>query len=143
MLSYITKRRLLWFTATCIFVFVTLKVYAGIALQNTINPSAEIFNYGRQVVLTGPLRCSEQGNTALRVTLTQRSTGAVAEGQIVFECSTNLQQWTVVANTRGQQRFEPGPAVAVALGHVRSSSGGSEDAHQWLVNVNLYNGIGR
>ena len=141
MLTHFTRRRVLWLTASFIAIIVALKLYAGVRLTNTINPSAEILNNGEEVVLTGPIQCSEPGTTVIRVTLTQRTTGAIAEGQTVFECSTTLQQWRAVVHTRGKERFVPGQAVAVALGFGRGSTGVIEDAHQWLVNVNLYNGI--
>lgn len=106
---------------------------------NTIDAQAIVTNNGRHLVVTGPI----QGDTAgerlyLRVTITQRTTGAMAEGVAVFTLTGELQQWQVAATTDGKATFEPGPATAVAI--ARTALGGNtSDAHQWLVNVTLVN----
>jgi hypothetical protein len=75
----------------------------------------------------------------MRVTVTQRSTGAVAEGQLVFDCSTTQQEWQVHANVLGRETFQPGPARAVAMARTTTDRGETDDAHQWLVDVTLVN----
>ena len=47
---------------------------------------------GRQVTVTGPIAVTTGERTELRVTVTQRSTGAVAEGIIFFTGSGRLKQ---------------------------------------------------
>jgi hypothetical protein len=72
----------------------------------------------------------------VRVTVTQRSTGALAQGRGVITCTGAPQQWEVGATVFGQEKFVDGRAIAVAL--ARSTSHGiTTDAHQWLVDVTL------
>jgi hypothetical protein len=73
----------------------------------------------------------------LRVTVSQRTTGAVAEGETLFKANGNEQQWAVHARTFGRQRFEPGPATATALALTLARGGEVTDSHQWLVEVTL------
>jgi hypothetical protein len=95
-----------------------------------------VFDNGHQLLLTGPVSCTESERTDLRVIVTQRSTGAVAEGRAFITCTGNVQHWEVMASTQGHATFQEGSATAVAL--ARSlSSGEATDAHQWLVNITL------
>lgn len=103
---------------------------------NTIDPVATITDNGRQIIVTGPIRCDEIQRGDLRVTVTQRSTGAVAEGRTVITCTVDEQQWEVRASVQGKKAFEAGPAIAVALAST-SNSGDTDDAHQWLVDITL------
>ena len=105
---------------------------------NTIDPAAEISEKGRHVRLTGPIACTVGERADIQVTLTQRATGAIAEGRTHFTCTGYLQQWEVRAEVRGREKFEPGAAAAVALG-ITSLHGRSGDSHQWLVQVTLVN----
>jgi hypothetical protein len=103
---------------------------------NTIDPVATVTDNGRQIVVTGPITCDGNQRADLRVTVTQRSTGAVAEGRAVITCTGAEQQWEVRAPTQGKEMFEAGPATAVAVAST-SSAGDTDDAHQWLVNITL------
>src|SRR6266567_2050943 len=105
-------------------------------ILNTINPVAIVTDNGRHISVTGPLACSGSEPAYLRVTVTQRSTGAVAEGSALITCTTDIQQWAVYASTQGNATFQEGPAVAVALGHT-TDRGNTDDANQWLVNIAL------
>jgi hypothetical protein len=86
--------------------------------------------------VTGPVACTEGEIGHQRVSVTQRSTGAVAEGRTRIVCTGELQQWEVQAAVLGEQTFEEGPATAVALCRA-TDRGESTDAHQWLVEVTL------
>jgi hypothetical protein len=110
--------------------------FARVAV-NTIDPVAVVSVDGRNVVLTGPLACDQNQTADLRVTLTQRTTGAVASGRIFFPCSTTTQQWEVEVRAKGRESFAPGEAAAVALARTVIGGGASDDAHQWLVNIIL------
>jgi hypothetical protein len=105
-------------------------------VANTINLSGTVSDDGRRLVLTGPLSTDVEQLVQLRVTVTQRSTGAVAEGQLRLTGTTSQQQWTVEAKTHGDETFEEGPATAVALA-ISTTNGHADDAHQWLVNITL------
>jgi hypothetical protein len=116
-------------------VFVARTTFARIA-YNTIDPVGIVANKGRAVTVTGPIAITEGERTALRVTVTQRSTGAVAEKVIFFTGSDATNQWEITATAESRAGFEAGPATVVGL--ARSSINGKPtDAHQWLVNVTL------
>ena len=126
---------------TLLGVVVAPLAYARV-MTNTIDPVATVSDNGRRIVLTGPIGIGDgtvlkAGETAyLRVTLTQRTTGAVAEGIAILRGTGELQQWEVQAKTRGKASFEAGPATAVAIG-ITGDRGHTTDAHQWLVNITL------
>ena len=105
---------------------------------NTIDPIGIVTDKGRKVMVTGPIAVTAGQRTELRVTVTQRSTGAVAEGVIFFSGTGQTNQWELTALTEGRAPFTAGPAIVVGL--ARSSVRGQPtDAHQWLVNVTLLN----
>ena len=115
-------------------VFAAPTVVARISM-NTIDPVGIVADQ-RQVTVTGPIAVTTGERTELRVTVTQRSTGAVAEGIIFFTGTGQTNQWEVTAMAEGRATFEAGPATAVGL--ARSSiNGHATDAHQWLVNITL------
>lgn len=70
------------------------------------------------------------------MTVTQRSTGAVAEGRTLATCTGDTQQWEAQASTLGPASFEAGPATATALGRT-VDHGTTTDAHQWWVDLTL------
>ena len=105
-------------------------------MGNTIDPTATLIDNGRSVVVTGPIQCSETQPAYLRVTVSQRSTGAVAGGIAQITCTPEQEQWSVRITTQGNATFEEGPAIATAL--ARSTLQGSpDDAHQWLVEITI------
>jgi hypothetical protein len=132
------KRLKTWLVSATVLVilagvFVARTAFAKI-LGNTIDPVGIVADQGRQVTVTGPIAVTEGERTELRVTVTQRSTGAVAEGVLFFTGSGQTNQWEVTAVAEGRAAFEAGPATVVGL--ARSSiNGQATDAHQWLVNV--------
>jgi hypothetical protein len=104
---------------------------------NTIDPEASVSADGRQLVVTGPCRIEPAGErVSLRVTVTQRTTGAVAEGRVFFTGTGELQHWELRATTRGQPSFAPGAATATAIATTRAGAE-TTDAHQWLVQITL------
>jgi len=105
-------------------------------VYNTIDPLATVTDNGRLVIATGPISCTRGERLFLRVTVTQRATGAVAEGSTRIVCTGNNQQWQVNAATQGPETFGEGPAIAVAIART-AFRGEITDAHQWLVNITL------
>ena len=107
-------------------------------LLNTIDPVAIVTDNGRHLVVTGPIECTRGERTFIRLTVTQRVTGAIAEGRTLLVCDGegSPQQWRIDAAIQGRERFQPGAAIAAASARatVRNES---TDAHQWLVEVNL------
>ncbi|HZW11421.1 MAG TPA: hypothetical protein VFF69_16070 [Phycisphaerales bacterium] len=106
---------------------------------NTIDTTATISDKGRHLVLTGPLTCDRVQWVDLRVTVTQRETGALAEGCVRFIGTPEQQIWTLEAQTKGRNGFVAGPATAVALA-TSTLNGQTDDAHQWLVDIVLEEG---
>ncbi len=116
-------------------VFAGRMAFARVA-YNTIDPVAIVTDNGRQLVVTGPIECTDSDRAYARVTVTQRSTGAVAEGHTRITCTGDAQQWEIHAATQGTQTFTEGPATAVGLART-TQRGQTDDAHQWLVDVTL------
>ena len=105
-------------------------------VNNTIDPVAVMTGDGRQVIVTGPIECTAGERTFIRITLTQRSTAAFAEGRGVLTCTGSTQQWEVDAPLQGKEVLVDGPAIAVAVAR-STDHGQTTDAHQWLVDVTL------
>jgi hypothetical protein len=104
--------------------------------NNKIDTVAIVTDNGRRILLTGPVECGDGERADLRVTVTQRETGAVAEGHTFITCTGEPQRWEIDALTQGDQTFEEGPVVGVLAGRT-VSRGETTDAHQWLVNITL------
>jgi hypothetical protein len=117
--------------------FISQTSFAKLA-ANTIDPVGIVSDNGRHVALTGPVSATSGDRVEMQVMVTQRSTGAVAEGIVFFTGTGEVTQWAVTAATCGPAAFEPGPATVVALA-LTSVKGQPDDAHQWLVNVTLVN----
>ena len=62
-------------------VCITPLTFAAIT-SATINPLAIVADNGRHLIVSGPMVCTESETVELRVQVTQRATGAVAEGRI-------------------------------------------------------------
>ena len=103
---------------------------------NTINPIVTLSNKGRHLVVTGPLACDRVQWVDLQVTVTQRDTGAVAEGRVRVLGTPEPRIWTLEASAIGDNAFVAGPAQAVALA-TTTFRGTTDDARQWLVDVTL------
>ena len=116
-------------------VFVGPVAFARIA-RNTIDPVAIVTDNGRHLIVTGPIECTEGQKGYLHVTVTQRTTGAVAEGRTMITCTGLTQQWEIHAAPQGKESFTEGDATAVGLART-TDRGDADDAHQWLVNVTL------
>ena len=102
----------------------------------TINPLAIVTDNGRHLIVSGPMVCTESETVELRVQVTQRATGAVAEGRTSLTCTGAPQHWDVDAAIQGNKTFREGSATAVAFGRT-TARGASTDAHQWVVNITL------
>jgi len=116
-------------------VYVAPRAFARVVV-NTIDTVATVADNGRRIVLAGPIANDQTEWDDLRVTITQRSTGAVAEGRARILGTTSVQQWVVEAAVQGSATFEEGPATAVAVA-TSTLQGQVTDAHQWLVQVTL------
>jgi hypothetical protein len=95
---------------------------------NTIAPTATM--EGKRVLATGLVACTAGQRLELEITVTQRSTGALARGKKNTRCTGSTEQIPVRLKTRGKARFTPGNAEACALG-VNRDQQRVVDAHQW------------
>lgn len=120
---------------TLVGILVAATAFAKIT-RNTIDPVAIVSDDGRHVIVTGPIACTKNERAYLLVTVSQRPTGAVAEGNTRITCTGNDQQWKVHTVTQGKDSFEAGAATAVALARTTDRKDVT-DAHQWLVDVTL------
>jgi hypothetical protein len=109
-------------------------VFAKITF-NTIDSTAIVSRNGRHIHFTGPISTDQPQPVFMPVTVTQRTTGAIAEGYATLIGNVPVQQWNVHAFSIGAKSFQPGRATAVALAQSRTIPGGADDVHQWLVNV--------
>ena len=82
-------------------------VSAGIFL-NTIDGTATLRGQGHQVVVTGPIKCTQGETVEIRIVVTQGS--AEATGSFHGRCSGAEQQWTVHAPTRNGPTLTAGSA---------------------------------
>jgi hypothetical protein len=78
--------------------------FAGLS-ANTIDPVAIVTDNGRHLIVTGPVVCTAGETAYLRVTVTQRLTGAVAQGLTRLTCTGDDQQWEVHAVAYGKETF--------------------------------------
>jgi hypothetical protein len=104
--------------------------------RTRIDPVAFVTRDGRRLLLSGPVECTGGERAEVRVTVTQRSTGAVARGRAFITCTGDTQQWEIRATTQGKATFEEGDAIGVAFG-LTHHRGQATDAHHWLVNLTL------
>ena len=105
-------------------------------MRNTIDDEAVLGRHGRRLVVGGPIQCTAGERAVVRVTVTQRPTGAVAEGGTLISCSGEPQHWEAGAWTLSKASFQEGAAIAVAIATTHDQ-GNTSDAHQWLVPITL------
>jgi hypothetical protein len=111
---------------------------AGVVL-NTIDCEASLDAGGHVVEATGPIRCSQVERATIRVTVSQRTTGAVAEGRWRGLCRRTTRTWTAKRFVpHGSASFEAGRARACALA-VTGRAERATDAKQWCRTIELTN----
>ena len=135
MLIQPSTRHLKRFVFTLLIVMVADLFVAPAAfarIRNTNDVFSVTFDKGRHLVVAGHATCDAKETVVIRVTVTQRSTGAVAEADISFTATGELQDWLARLPTIGRQAFEEGQVTVVYLIHT-SYRGESTDANQWLV----------
>ena len=103
---------------------------AGGTLQ-TIDRKVILRADGRTLVVSGPVACTRGERVTVDARVTQRLTGALAEGRWHATCTGEKQTWRVRrAVTKHRERFGPGEAEACGLLLTRRR-GRVTDAHQW------------
>jgi hypothetical protein len=72
---------------------------------NTVDTVATLADNGRHIIVTGPLEFPAGERALVRVTITQRETGAVAEGATFVIGTGAVQQFEVRARLLGRMPF--------------------------------------
>jgi hypothetical protein len=85
---------------------------------------------GGSVQIGGHVVCYEGAVAYLRVTITQRGTGAVAEGRTRITCTGEETAWEIQGGTMGRDAFVGGPVTACGLLEVTGEND-PHDAVQW------------
>jgi hypothetical protein len=124
--------------AATVLIFMAISMApASIGIPSTaFDPTLKVHDNGRRVSVTGTVDCSAGERVQIHVRITQRSTGAVAEGNWKGKCTGSLQTWEIDAVVHGSGELEAGAAQGVGLA-VTSSRGKSTDAIQWLNEITL------
>ena len=133
--NYVKRVAVAIVVLTIAVLFPAQGAFARIA-KNTIDDEAVLSRHGRRLMVTGPIECTAGERAVVRVTVTQRATGAVAEGGTLISCTGELQHWEIGAWTLGKASFQEGAATAVAIATTHDQ-GNTSDAHQWLVPITL------
>lgn len=129
-------RRIAFVSLSTLLALILVQTASARVVFNTIDANAVVTDNGRHLIVTGPIVCDSGERAEIRVTVTQRTTGALAEGLARVICTGQPQHWKVHAATQGDQLFEEGAARAVGLART-SDRASTTDAHQWLVDIVL------
>ncbi|MDX6535775.1 MAG: hypothetical protein QOD37_116 [Gaiellales bacterium] len=105
--------------------------HAHIAGSATLNARASA------VLVTGVVTCTGCRRFTLGATVSQRSSGAVAQGGVRCVCHGSRERWLVTARAREATRFQPGRARVCVWLIARGSAEAAIDANQWCENVSL------
>lgn len=111
---------------------------SAVMFRNTINPDVTMNQNGRHLLVRGPIACDEGELLRVRITVTQATTGALAQGYTSMQCEGEDMdmEWMARAVTYGAARFEPGEAQACAMGLTRLH-GQVTDIRQWCAANNV------
>jgi hypothetical protein len=114
---------------------IVVRPFPHIEARRIISPEIDspvrLSGAGRQLLVRGPITCLAGDEVRIRVTVTQRTTGAVAEGRWRRLCTGGSRHWTTkAAVAEGPAAFAAGPAQACAVALARRG-GKPTDALQW------------
>jgi hypothetical protein len=129
--SKMARRRIGVLVALCMMMSLLLVQSASaVMFRNTINPDVTMNANGRHLNVRGPIGCDPGDLLRIRITVTQASTGAIAQGYTNYRCTGEDFEWTLKAVAYGAARFEEGEAQACALGSTRQGNT-ITDVRQW------------
>lgn len=133
-------RQILWLLAAVALLCNAIagaEVFADGSVRVTrFDPALSLNASGRRVFVTGTVECTQGEKVQLHLTISQRLTGAVAEGNWKGVCTGNPQVWETDAVTQADGKFQLGAAQAVGFG-VTISQGKPTDAIQWFDDITL------
>jgi hypothetical protein len=93
--------------------------------------AAQLANGGGTVRVSGPITCGMGDSVRIRATVSQASTGAVAEGLWSKRCTGTLQHWHITAIVTDGAHFSAGDADGAGLAIIRRH-GVPGSAIQWI-----------
>jgi hypothetical protein len=125
-----TRRFGLLVSLCAISVLLLAQTTSAAMFRNTINPDVTVNGAGHILSVRGPIGCDDGELLRLRITVTQATTGALAQGYTSLNCTGDDLEWSLKAVTYGAARFEEGPAQACALGLTRLGNSVT-DIRQW------------
>jgi hypothetical protein len=107
------------------------------AAQARIARSATLNARATAVLVSGVVVCATCRRFTLGATVSQRSSGAVAQGGVRCVCRGSRERWLLTAKAREATRFKPGRARVCVWLLARDGTGDAIDAGQWCENVSL------
>jgi hypothetical protein len=90
-----------------------------------------------RIEVRGQVTCSDCVRFTLGLTITQRGTGALAQGGVRCRCEGPTTRWVLRARILDGTPFELGRARVCAWVVTRSASGAATDAHQFCRAVTI------
>jgi len=105
--------------------------------RSSVGDSASMGAAGRTLHLVGVVRCAGCRTFTLGATVSQRTSGAVAQGGVRCVCHGAVERWRLVARARESTAFQPGAARVCVWVIARSSAARPIDARQWCESVAL------
>lgn len=133
-----TRRRNVILIIGAMFALLTTQVTSAGMFRNTIDPDVTMNQNGRHLSIRGPIACDTGELLRIRITVTQATTGALAQGYTSLDCAgedVDLE-WSARAVTYGAARFEEGEAQACAMGLTRIGKTVT-DIRQWCAANNV------
>lgn len=109
---------------------------SAVMFRNTINPDVTMNGGGNVLSVRGPIGCDDGELLRLRLTVTQATTGALAQGYTSLDCTGDDVEWSLKAIAYGKARFEEGEAQACAMGLTRIGNTVT-DIRQWCAANNV------
>lgn len=111
-------------------------IYASRTISPDFRSNLVLTADGEHIIAKGHVGCTAGEEYIIRATITQASTGAVAEGQTQAECTGDKQRWKARTDVLAPNEFVLGPVLACGL--IRTHKGNSyTDAWQWCETVTL------
>jgi hypothetical protein len=105
--------------------------------KTVIDVEARLDTKPKILSLTGRIGCDGCEGYTVGVTVTQRRSGALAQGGVICKCPGSASTWLVRARIRGDGRLVEGPARACAWAISRGEGGRPTDALQWCRTVRV------
>jgi hypothetical protein len=125
--------RLLGVGVAALFLCAAQTAYPIIA-TNTIDRHVTYRSGGASVRVSGPIGCARGERIAIRVTVIQAASDALASGRWQRRCTGQVQHWAVRARAHVGESFESGKARACAVATTRRASR-LTDTRRWCQRV--------